>query len=104
MGTRSPSSKPGPQPKKKPAARPRLDPHSVSERLRQVMNQSGLNSRQIALRAGLDPNVVQRFRMRERPNIRIATVDRLARALGLFLIRADDQVGAERPPPAGSSP
>jgi hypothetical protein len=73
--------------KKEPRTR-KVDPDLVSEQLRAALNASRLSSYRISQVSGVDPGVIQRFRGRER-SIRIGTLDRLARALGLRLVRVD---------------
>ncbi len=59
-------------------------PHSLSEALKQAIRDSDKSEDEIAEQAGLSPIVVSRFLSGER-DIRMATADKLADALGLKL-------------------
>jgi len=58
--------------------------HSLSELLRRSIRESHKSVDEIASKAGLDPNLILKFLAGER-DIRMATADRLAYALGLEL-------------------
>ncbi|MHC4089060.1 MAG: helix-turn-helix domain-containing protein [Planctomycetota bacterium] len=66
----------------------RVIPTSISGALRWYIEHAGENPHQIAQRAGVDAGIVYRFVAGERlPNLR--TVDKLAKHLGLQLVRED---------------
>jgi transcriptional regulator with XRE-family HTH domain len=69
-----------------PPARPgdAKAPHSLSEALKQAIRDSERSEDEIAEQAGLSPIVISRFLSGER-DIRMATADKLAGALGLKL-------------------
>jgi len=68
-----------------PAARAALgSPDSLSETLKQAIRDSGQSEYQIAKAAGVSQIVISRFLSGER-DIRMATADKLAGALGLKL-------------------
>lgn len=54
----------------------------------------------LAKASGVDAEVLRRFRSRERDSIKLATLDQLAPALGLRLVRS--KARAPRPPREGS--
>ena len=69
-----------------PRARPSVlsAPHSLSEALKQAIRESDKSEYQIAQLAGVSQIVISRFLSGER-DIRMATADKLADALGLKL-------------------
>ena len=69
-----------------PAARPDTSktPHSLSEALKKTIRDSDKSEYQIAQQAGVSQIVISRFLSGER-DIRMATADKLAGALGLKL-------------------
>ena len=69
-----------------PAARPDTSntPHSLSDALKQAIRDSEKSEYQIAQQAGVSQIVISRFLSGER-DIRMATADKLAGALGLKL-------------------
>ena len=67
-----------------PLARPAI-PHSLSACLKKAMKRSPKTSYQLAKEAGVSQIIVSRFLSGER-DIRLATADRLAHALGLELV------------------
>jgi transcriptional regulator with XRE-family HTH domain len=70
----------------KPARKPPpADPHALSTRLREIARNRGLTPYAIAREAGIDPGMLSRFLNGER-DIRLATADAIARALGLRLV------------------
>jgi transcriptional regulator with XRE-family HTH domain len=64
-------------------ARPKVK--AFSEQLRDAMGSSGHNGAELAELADVDPAVISRF-MAGKREIRTATVDRIAGALGLRLV------------------
>ncbi len=52
-------------------------------RVKEVANQKGISQRQLVLRYGLDIRIVQRVLRNPKANITLATLDRLAQALGV---------------------
>jgi transcriptional regulator with XRE-family HTH domain len=52
-------------------------------RVKEVANQKGISQRQLVLRSGLDIRIVQRVLRNPKANITLATLDRLAQALGV---------------------
>jgi transcriptional regulator with XRE-family HTH domain len=52
-------------------------------RVKEVANQKGISQRQLVLRSGLDIRIVQRVMRNPHANITLATLDRLAQALGV---------------------
>ena len=67
-----------------PSSRPAI-PHSLSASLKKAMKRSPKTSYQLAKDAGVSQIIVSRFLSGER-DIRLATADRLAHALGLELV------------------
>jgi len=69
-----------------PPARPPVSkaPHSLSEALKRAIRASDMSEYQIAQQAGISQIVISRFLSGER-DIRMATADKLAGALGLKL-------------------
>jgi antitoxin component HigA of HigAB toxin-antitoxin module len=63
---------------------PFADPGGLSEALKSAAQCSGKSINQLAREAGVSPIVVSRFLSGER-DIRLATADKLARALGIAL-------------------
>jgi len=70
-----------------PPALPAALSDSLSEVLREAIRESGMTVYQIAKRAGISQIMVSRFISGER-DIRLATADKLAQALGLKLVPA----------------
>jgi transcriptional regulator with XRE-family HTH domain len=58
---------------------------SFSEQLRDTMGSSGHTGAELAELAGVDPGVISRF-MAGKREIRTATIDKIAEALGLRLV------------------
>ena len=67
-----------------PPAPPPPIPEAISEALKKAIQESGSSVYQIAKRARVSPIVISRFISGER-DIRMATADKLANALGLRL-------------------
>ena len=68
----------------RPAASRRAARATFSDELRDQIDRSGLTAYALGQSAGVDPGVISRF-MREERGLTTATIDRLARALGLHL-------------------
>ncbi len=87
--------------KKQPA--PRVDKHTLSYQLREIIASRGLTAYALGQEAGVDATVVGRFLSGER-DLRLGTADRLAAALGLRLVevaRPGKGRGRPRGPAAG---
>jgi transcriptional regulator with XRE-family HTH domain len=74
------------------AARPKPARHSLSYQLREIIEARDLTAYAAARLAGIDPGVVGRFLAGVR-DIRLATADRLAAALGLRLVEVGRAAG-----------
>jgi transcriptional regulator with XRE-family HTH domain len=74
--------------------RPRLL-YSVSARIREVIRSRGLTPYGVAKLADIDPGTFARFVSGER-DLRLATVDRIAAALGLRLVEVGRAKGRVR--------
>jgi transcriptional regulator with XRE-family HTH domain len=74
------------------------DPHALSTRLREIARSRGLTPYAIAREAGIDPRMLSRFLNGER-DIRLATADAIARALGLRLVETARGRGRGKPAP-----
>lgn len=72
------------KPKPKPPA-PRPSKHTLSYQLREVIEARGITAYALGQDAGVDPTVIGRFLAGER-DLRLATADKLAQALGLRLV------------------
>jgi len=70
-----------------PPLAPEAISDSLSEVLRHAIRESGMTEYQIAKRAGISQIMISRFISGER-DIRLATADKLAHALGLKLVPA----------------
>ena len=79
----------------KTARRVVLNRHAVSQQLRDVIDSRGLTPSAVAKEAGIDPGMVARFVSGER-DLRLATVDRIAAALGLRLVEVGRAKGRVR--------
>jgi len=75
---------PKPKPKAKKAAT-RVDKHTLSYQIREVIESRGITAYALGKEAGVDATVVGRFLSGER-DLRLATADRIAAALGLRLV------------------
>ena len=73
-----------PKPRPKPPA-PRVDKHTLSYQIREVIEARGLTAYALGKESGVDATVVGRFMSGER-DLRLATADKIAAALGLRLI------------------
>jgi transcriptional regulator with XRE-family HTH domain len=79
---------------KKTKPRP-TTPLTISDQLRAIIVDSGKTAYAVGKLADVDPGVVQRFLTGER-DLRVATLDKLAAALGLRLCQdQDDSKGDE---------
>jgi transcriptional regulator with XRE-family HTH domain len=70
---------------------------SFSEQLRDTMGSSGHTGAELAELAGVDPGVISRF-MAGKREIRTATVDKIAEALGLRLVEVAKPKGRKHKP------
>lgn len=78
---------------------PREVKHTLSYQLREVIESRELTAYALGKEAGVDATVVGRFLSGER-DLRLATADRLASALGLRLVEvAKPRVGVRSPRP-----
>jgi transcriptional regulator with XRE-family HTH domain len=84
-----------------PPARPAdLARNTLSYQLRDVIDRRGLSAHAVGKAAGVDPAVVARFVSCER-DVRLATADKIAAALGLRLVeQGKGRVKARRGPVA----
>jgi transcriptional regulator with XRE-family HTH domain len=84
--------------------------NTLSYRIAEVIESRGLTAYGVGQLAGVDPGVVARF-LSGRRDIRLATADKLAVALGLYLVEAGrtrrprqaDDVGQVDPPAAAAT-
>jgi transcriptional regulator with XRE-family HTH domain len=72
-----------------------LSRHTVSGRLRDVIESRGLTPTELGRLSGVDPTVISRFLAGER-EIRNGTFDKLATALGLRLVEVARLKGRSR--------
>lgn len=70
----------------------RIQDGPVSKGLREAISERGLTAYAAAKRAGVSVDAIQRFLKDER-GLTLATVDKLADALGLALCPDDDKAG-----------
>jgi transcriptional regulator with XRE-family HTH domain len=77
------------------ARRITLGRHTLSQQLRDVIDSRGLTAYAVAKAADIDPGMVARFVSDER-DLRLATVDRVAAALGLRLVEVGRAKGRVR--------
>jgi DNA-binding phage protein len=97
MVTRNPSvRKTRPRGKARAAQAP--DRHSLSGQLRHVIAARRLTAYAVARDAGVDVRLVQRFLDGER-DIKLATADKIARALGLRLVEVASRKATARARP-----
>jgi hypothetical protein len=66
------------------------DANTISGQLKRAIVASGLTHYAIGKAAGVDPGIILRFMSGERETLKLATVDRLAVALGLRLCQDRD--------------
>jgi len=72
-------------------------------RVKEVAQQKGMSQRQLVLRSGLDIRIVQRVLRNSNTNVTLATLDKLAKALGVDAVELIESVPDDKPDAPSSS-